>query len=184
MNKIDSLFYYRSIKCKSCNDWIPIFALGHYKPTDQGEDTFSKRCIGFYNLGYSSSLFLNAFVDLFNSRNDIKFDFVCIIPTHVAGEYNKHLVSLVQNFSKQMNIPYLQVLNRTKTINEQHKLKYEDRVKNLKDSIIIPEEYAEKIKGKSILIIDNTSTTGVTINEVNDLLVHKYYVSKCVFFMS
>ena len=43
--------WYRSIKCKLCGEWIPIFSLGHYKNVAAGTDEFSKNLMNFYLYG-------------------------------------------------------------------------------------------------------------------------------------
>ncbi len=170
--------YYRGEKCKFCNFPVPVFALGHHKPLREGKDEFSKKCMGFYKFGYSKSYFLERLVGLYNSRNDISFDIICLCPSSKKGEFNKYMEELTVDFSKCINVPYKKILSRIKNTKKQHKLQTkEERVINIKNSFVV----SKSLNGKNILVIDNLSTTGSTIQEVHKVIIHDHNAKNCVF---
>ncbi|MFH1261113.1 MAG: hypothetical protein ABII39_04205 [Candidatus Micrarchaeota archaeon] len=171
-------FYYRGEKCKECNNAVPIFALGHHKPLEEGEEQFSKVCMGFYKHGYSLQYFLKRLVQLYKERNDIQFDMICLCPSSKKDSFNENMKKLTEEFYKTVQLPYKQVLHRTKDTDKQHELKKkEERIENVKDSFSVSED----ITGKNILVIDNLSTSGSTAQEIHRLIVHKHNAKSCVF---
>ncbi len=52
----------------------------------------------------------------------------------------------------------------------QAKLNRQKRLKNLKNSIGFKEEFADKIKDKFVILIDDVATTGSTLNECSKVL--------------
>lgn len=175
-----AVYWYRGEKCKICNNPIPVFALGHYVPTKDGEDLFSRNSLYFYKYGYYESDFFNMFVELYKTRNDINFDMVCLVPTSEKDTYNNHLSELITKFSQEINVPYVKLLIRNRSIKKQHELyTKEERIANVKDSISISEN--QDVAGKNILVIDNTSIYGSHAKEIHRLLIHEKKANNCVF---
>lgn len=150
-----------------------VFAVGHYKPLELGEDDFSKKLIYFYKYGNELDFFLRNIIDLYNLRfkeDSIKFDYIALYPTREKGKINSNMEKLVKEFSKQTSIPYKQLIRRNRNISPNHELKtFEERAKNVKGSI----DVLEDVKGKNIIIFDNTSTTGISLIDVANLLIEK-----------
>jgi hypothetical protein len=142
---------------------VLIFALGHYISHTEGEDDFSKELIYFYLHGNKKELFLEELTKLLNMRiigDSISFDIITLYPTREKDKFNPQMLSLIQELSKKINIPYEQLINRNRTIKASHELStFDDRVNNLKGSINISQD----VKGKRIIILDNVSTTGLSL---------------------
>ncbi len=72
------------------------------------------------------------------------------------------------------------ILRRAKNVPPQASLKRAERLKNMKGVFIIDRKKLDKIKDKTILLIDDVMTTGATINEATGILknsgVSKVYV--------
>ena len=174
--------YYRGEKCKECNSPVPVFALGHFKPKGEGEDEFSKKCMGFYLYGYSKSYFLDRLVEIYHLRNDIPFDMVCLCPTSMQSEFNEHMKELTNEMAKKLNIPYKPILKRIRETSKQHELKTkEERIGNVKGSMAISDEYAGALAGKNIIVVDNLSTSGATVQEIHKLIIHENKANSCIF---
>lgn len=150
-----------------------IFAIGHYKSKALGEDDFSKKLIYFYKYGNDLDYFLEKIVDLYKLRfeNDsIKFDYITLYPTRQKGNVNPNMEKLAQELSKKIGIQYKKIIARNRDIKPNHELKtFEERKSNVTDSIDILED----IKEKNILLLDNTTTTGISLIDATNLLVEK-----------
>ena len=164
-------FYYRGQKCKHCRATIPVFGLGHHKPKEQGEDQFTKTVINFYEYGNQNEkgYLLQNFINLFKERfeADVKFDFVCIVPSREKGSINSNMQSFAQEFASAIGLPYQQAICRSRTVKGQHELDNKDeRFDNVKGSISVTED----VKGKNVLVLDNLCISGASAQEVVDSL--------------
>ncbi|MBR9677192.1 hypothetical protein GOV04_03555 [Candidatus Woesearchaeota archaeon] len=152
---------------------ILIFALDYYKSLESGEDDFSRKLIYFYKYGNNLDYFLENLLQLFTLRfkdDAIKFDLVTIYPTHKKDSLNLNMISLIESFSKNSGLQYNQIIRRIKTIKSNHECKsFEERKENVKDSI----EITGDVKGKNIILVDNTSTTGISLIDATNLLYEK-----------
>lgn len=78
--------------------------------------------------------------------------------------YN-HMFLLVKEFNKFTNFKIENnLIKKIKSTKPQYKAK--DRHKNIKNSFKINKKYIEKFKNKNILIIDDITTSGATIEEL------------------
>lgn len=152
---------------------VHVFAIGHYKPLELGEDDFSKKLIYFYKYGNDFDFFLQNVLDLYNLRfkeDSIKFDYITLYPTREKGKVNPNMEKLVEEVSKQINIPYKQIIRRNRDINPNNQLKtFEERAQNVKGSI----DVLEDVNVKNIIVFDNTSTTGISLIDATNLLIEK-----------
>lgn len=148
-----------------------IFAIGHYMPKSLGDDDFSRKLIYFYKYGNDSDFFIEKLVELYKLRFEgdiIKFDCITLYPTRKKGQINEHMESLVQEFSKQVKLPYKQIIRRNKDIKPNHELTtFEERKDNVKGTV----DMLEGVQGKNIIVFDNTSTTGISLIDVTNLLI-------------
>ncbi|MCL5433353.1 MAG: hypothetical protein M1538_00015 [Candidatus Marsarchaeota archaeon] len=164
--------WYRSIKCKLCGDWIPIFSLGHYKSKLEGSDEFSKK-IMFVHL-YGDNKFIPYFFERLCTTykewfepDKFAFDYICVIPSHKKDQINANLKYLAEEFGKFINVNYTPLLLRNREVSEQHKInKIEERLENAKESISVN----GNVKDKTILVLDNITTTGITIMVAHEAL--------------
>ena len=98
---------------------------------------------------------------------DIKFDVVTCVPMHPKKErirgYNQSKL-LAKDVSKLISVKYEDLLLKKKNNIEQHKcLTAAERRENVKNVYKAIDN--DKIKGKTILIIDDVLTTGYTLGE-------------------
>ena len=91
-----------------------------------------------------------------------KFDLIVPIPPSASSNRLQDIVVYFSGFlSTELNIPIRKVLeNTTKT---QKKLDRSNRVENTLNKFKIKSENTHQIEGKSILLIDDISTTGLSI---------------------
>lgn len=104
--------------------------------------------------------------------NDIEFDFITEVPMTSKKErergYNQSKL-LSKNISKILSIPYCEgVLVKIYETEKQHGLKLNMRKGNL--SGVFDVKDSSFVKGKSILLCDDISTTGETLNECAKML--------------
>ena len=71
-----------------------------------------------------------------------------------------------ERFDKKL----IKALIKTKDTIHQAGGSQEDRMKNLRDSFVVDETFADEICNKKILIIDDVFTTGSTLNECSKAL--------------
>lgn len=141
----------------------PVLALGEYKK-DQGEDDFSRKQVWFYVYGdeeieeeFNSEL--KALVEARFKNDRIDWDLMTLYPTHVKGKVNQHMQQLVKSLSSETGIKYDQVLERTKTTQENHEIESKKaKVVNLEGSIEVRD-----VEGKNVILIDNITLTGTSI---------------------
>ncbi len=69
------------------------------------------------------------------------------------------------SLGKNFDIPVLDALVKTKETIHQAGGTQKERLENLKDSFAADEKFANEIKGKTVLIVDDVFTTGSTLNE-------------------
>lgn len=95
----------------------------------------------------------------------------CFIPVPLhrtrlfARRYNQAAL-ISEILAKETQIEHLAMaLKRTRATPSQGHLRTEEREKNVKKAFSVNPKYIEKIKGKSIILIDDVYTTGATVKE-------------------
>jgi len=106
---------------------------------------------------------------------ECRIDFDLIVPVPLSKErflergYNQTML-LSKGISKLFDVKCCDILIRTKTTKPFHNLSKIQRRKEIKDTIKVKRRYADNIKGKRILLIDDILTTGVTSNQCSMVL--------------
>jgi ComF family protein len=121
----------------------------------------------YYGIHKLSTYLGEKMVEPFLELGDV--DFIVPIPLHPSRERERgfsqtHLLGRV--ISEKTGVPILDALIRKRNTKSQTKLGREERKKNLKDAF----EVVGEIEGKSIVIVDDVLTTGITINEASKIL--------------
>ena len=83
--------------------------------------------------------------------------------------YNQSYL-LAQWLAKEMNLPYAPIMKKVRWTKHQARLKKEKRYKNLDNAFQIRKKYKNKIKGATILVIDDIISTGTTIQKIAEEL--------------
>lgn len=93
------------------------------------------------------------------------FDMAAAIPLSrkrlFQREFNQSEI-LADNIAKRIGIPFVRCVYRTRHTAAQSSLSARERTTNISNAFIADEK---KVKGKRILLFDDTVTTGATINE-------------------
>ena len=148
-----------------------------------------KRLIGCFNyktpvaIGLSKLKFYNntvlateyaAFMaqNIKSKYKGIHFDGILFVPMHwvrkIFRGYNQSEL-LAKHIAKILNIELINhVLYKRKNTKQQKRLPSKMRAANVLDSFSVKK--CEKIKGKTLLLIDDVSTTGSTLNECAKML--------------
>ena len=97
---------------------------------------------------------------------DMVFDYVTFVPMHKRAlkkrGYNQSRL-LAEELSSLMGIPCVKVIEKTKHTKAQHKLNAKKRKTNLNGAFKVIDK--SRIKGRSILLVDDIVTTGSTLAE-------------------
>lgn len=104
---------------------------------------------------------------------DVKIDVVTCVPQTKRKRrkrgYNQSAL-LAKEIAKNLSLPYDKLLLiKTRETADQHSLKGNARMKNLKDAFAA--DNPESVKGKTILLCDDVKTTGATLNECRKTLI-------------
>ncbi len=108
----------------------------------------------------------------FEEYNDITFDLICGAPSHDKKAKKKdfdHVDLLCKRLGKLLNLEYKKrIFLHLRNTEKQSSLGYDDRQKNMKNSLdVLPEL---DLTGKNILLIDDICTTRATIIECSRAL--------------
>lgn len=111
------------------------------------------------------------------------FDYVTYVPSEIESQrergYNQSYL-LCKGLCDIINFSAVSLLVKVKAIKPQEGLSFLQRVENVKGAYVVAEEFADKLKGKSVLIIDDVLTTGATADECALRLKKKGAVKVCV----
>ncbi|OIP57171.1 MAG: hypothetical protein COX79_05465 [Candidatus Levybacteria bacterium CG_4_10_14_0_2_um_filter_36_16] len=96
------------------------------------------------------------------------------VPLHPNRErfrgYN-HAGIIAQNLAKKLDAVYVKdILKRIKDTKPQYKLSKEDRKKNILGALKVAEKFENKLNGKTIILIDDITTTFATLQECAKVL--------------
>ncbi len=100
--------------------------------------------------------------------SDVKFDFICSVPMSRSKEKEtdfNHTKVLAKYLSKELNLPYFNILQQIKENESQHNLDFESRAKNVKGIYRVKDKYKDAVWDKKILLVDDIKTSGATLNE-------------------
>lgn len=98
--------------------------------------------------------------------SDISFDFVTSVPMWRKTQRQKgfnHSEELARRTAENLSLPYFSVLEKIYKTEIQHKLSYSQRNGNVKGVFSVSDEL--RVRGSTILLIDDVKTTGATLNE-------------------
>lgn len=155
--------FFGTVDLKYYGNQCPVLALDEYKK-DQGQDEFSRKQVWFYVYGDEEiekefhkdlkSLLKSRFVD-----DEIDWDLMTLYPTHVEGEVNQHMQMLLKGLASETGIRYDQVIERSKTVKENHEIESKKaKALNLEGSIKVGD-----VEGKNVILVDNISLSGISL---------------------
>ena len=94
-------------------------------------------------------------------------DVLVPVPMYSSDKRKKgysHTEKICAELSELTGIPVVKAVEKVRRTKEQKSLKRKDRLDNLKGSFALSD--AEALCGKHILVVDDVSTTGATLDEV------------------
>ena len=91
-------------------------------------------------------------------------------PKRLRTRGRNHSALLAQSAAEKLDLPYMEILKRTRNAPQQARLSDTQRRENLKGGFAVCEEAAEEIRGKTILLIDDVWTTGATAGSCAEAL--------------
>jgi len=101
-------------------------------------------------------------------------DAIIPVPLHrwrlMKRRYNQAAI-MAYALQKETGVPALHdALLRTRATQSQGHLSFNERRKNVKKAFAVNEKYADQVKGKTVIVIDDVYTTGATIKECTKVL--------------
>lgn len=91
-------------------------------------------------------------------------------PKRLRERGRNHSALLALSAAKQLGLPYMEMLRRTRNAPQQARLSDAERRKNLKDGFAVREECLREIGGRTILLVDDVWTTGATAQSCAEAL--------------
>ena len=101
-------------------------------------------------------------------------DYLLPVPLHhlrlVSRRYNQAAL-IAESLSKHVGIAHLPMaIKRVRSTPSQGHLSTKDRLENVSKAFDVPIKYRGRLKGKSIILIDDVYTTGATAHECTKIL--------------
>ena len=157
-----------TLVCAACSRLTPLFTKG--RSAFKYDDLSRKMIIrlkhqdGTYQAPGLATLLMQAGKDVLNEA-----DFLIPIPLHkwrlLKRQYNQSGL-LVRSLSRQCGVISLfHVLQRPFFTKPQKNLNRLQRQQNLKKAFSVPFKYHPLLKGKTVVLVDDVWTTGVTLTE-------------------
>lgn len=131
----------------------------------------------FKGAKYLAEDFANILVAKFKEINE-HIDIVCAVPSHskrIKERGYNQAEEIAKSFCAKTGLTYATLIKKDKDTAHQTGLSKADRLKNLKDSFSIADDWLTK--GRNVLIIDDVFTTGSTISACAQIL-KKHKVNK------
>lgn len=159
--------------CSFCERLKPKYDVGIsvYSYTDAFKDALIsyKFKHSFYKARAFSNLICTAYKKL-----GIDADIIVAVPTSfgnlIKKGYNPAL-EIAYCVSRRLKVPIFDsAIIKIKETKQQSTVKLSERYENVKNAFAINKRYINKIKGKSILLIDDVLTTGATASECSKVL--------------
>lgn len=160
-------------QCTSCLDYMPPYDIGRSALTYN--DTSRKLILGFKH-GDKTHIVQSFVPWLMQAGRDFweQADIIVPVPLHtrrlIARRYNQ--ASLISDaLSKQTTLPHLPTaLRRIRATATQGHLSHEDRHKNVRKAFEVYPKYADGLREKSVVLVDDVYTTGATVKECTKAL--------------
>lgn len=98
---------------------------------------------------------------------------VTAVPMHPRRLWQRgknHSELIARSAAQYLNLPYEELLRRTRNAPQQARLSTAERRRNLKGAFEVPPQCRELVQGKRILLIDDVWTTGSTAENCADAL--------------
>ena len=167
-------YIYRSVESDEFSEKADIFGLDYYKRDSGGEDQFSREQTWFYVYGdedlkikFERQL-SNMLNDLFK-QDDTEWDLITLYPTSTKNDVNPHILDVVWESSKNVDMQYKQVIRRTENIKSNHELEnFRRKLVNLKGSAEV-----KGVEGKNVIVVDNITLSGSSCLHATDILKEK-----------
>ena len=179
-SKCDTQIKDGNIICDHCKSHRRNF-IKCYCPLNYQDDV-KKSILSFKdsNAKYLAKSYAKIIFDYIKNDN-ISFDYITYVPSHKKKVkrrgYNPSQV-IAEELSLLFDKPCIETLLKINETRPQKNLSFEDRSKNLENSMIVTN--AKIIKDKNILLVDDVVTTCATIDQCSKLLSNfadKIYVS-------
>lgn len=125
----------------------------------------------FSRLIYESMIQNEIFQNILSTSSNV---WITCVPLHgnrlMKRGYNQSEI-LGRKLSEKMNLRFNpKIMKRVRNTVPQFKLKKEERAKNIAGAFELNPKYTGKMRGKTILIVDDVFTSGATLRECGKLL--------------
>lgn len=124
----------------------------------------------------SSSKVLASLLYSYFKKLNLNEDYIIIYPPSyflkTAQKGYEHMFLIAREFSKYTGFKIEKnLIKKIKYTIPQYKAK--NRIQNIKNSFKINQKYIDKYKNKNIILLDDITTSGATINEILDCLINE-----------
>lgn len=103
-------------------------------------------------------------------------------PKRLRAREKNHSELIARAAAQRLNVPYRELLARTRNAPQQARLSNEERRKNLKGGFVLLPGCEEAVRGRTVLLIDDVWTTGATAESCAETLkaagaAHVYFAA-------
>ena len=128
-----------------------------------------------FDFKYKSKTYLSKIISQMMKEKleseSIECDCILSVPLHKKRYKERGFnqsEKIARYLSKEMNIPYLNLITRNTYTRKLYNLDYKERRIELRNTFKI--KNIDKVRNKKVLIVDDIFTTGATVNEISKLL--------------
>jgi len=116
----------------------------------------------------------NIFIDiLYKQAKELNIDYITNIPLHKKKKKQRGFDQteiLTKGLAKKLNKPYYPLLKKIKNTKAQAKLNKKERILNLNNAFKKNKDINISLDNKTILIVDDITTTGTTLKQASQVL--------------
>lgn len=164
-----------AFKCKECQEQFHFFAKHRSYTLYDGKIKDALMGLKYKRQVYQGVFLGKKLAQLIRSDVELQnFDFVVPVPAHYRRQlkrgYNQSEI-LANQMCRALDVQKsVKMIKRTRSTKKLKNLGRESRKMMLKSVFLVKSEWKERVKGKTVMLVDDIYTTGATLNACSQVL--------------